>query len=30
MIKEGKNLIFYIIPMNLENFLATLMRYQLA
>ena len=30
MIKEGKNLIFYIIAMNLENFLATLMRYQLA
>ena len=28
MIEEGKN--FYIIPMNLKNFLATLMRYQLA
>ena len=30
MIKEGKNLIFYIIPTNLENILTTLMRYQLA
>ena len=30
MIKEGKHLIFHIIPMNLKNFLATLMRYQLA